>query len=144
MSQRCLYFAYGLNLDRRSMARRCPGAFFAGRATLPDHQFRITTRGVATVVPQRGSRVSGVIWWLRDHHLEALDLYEGVDLGLYGRKTRCVVCQGKATWAWMYQATETDRGAARPGYLEAVIEAALAAGLEGTYVKELEGWLGRM
>lgn len=58
------YFAYGSNMDLAQMRRRCPAAELWGAATLPDWRFRINARGVATIVPEVGSRVHGLAWRL--------------------------------------------------------------------------------
>jgi gamma-glutamylcyclotransferase (GGCT)/AIG2-like uncharacterized protein YtfP len=115
---RHVYFAYGLNLDRAEMEHRCPGAFFAGRAHLPDHVFQITIEGVATVVRQPGAQVHGAIWHLTDRHLATLDEFEGVEVGFYVRETKEVRQNHRAFKAQVYTATDLRLGRSRPHYLE--------------------------
>jgi len=55
------YFAYGSNMDRDQMKRRCPEAEFLGPAVLPGCSFQINRRGVATVIPSTGE-VHGILW----------------------------------------------------------------------------------
>jgi hypothetical protein len=45
------YFAYGSNLCVRQMALRCPDAGDPRPAVLPDHDWLINQRGVATLEP---------------------------------------------------------------------------------------------
>lgn len=84
-----LYFAYGSNLNRAQMRRRCPGA----RPVLPAWLvgFRLTFRGrppksgVADVQPDPLGRVPGALWRIGVDDLAALDRYEGYPY-LYGRR----------------------------------------------------------
>ena len=70
-----LYFAYGMNTNRRGMAQRCPGALSLGHARLIDYSFRFAIH--ADVVKCKGSYVDGVLWTIDDFHLNALDRLEG-------------------------------------------------------------------
>jgi gamma-glutamylcyclotransferase len=78
-----LYFAYGSNLDRAQMRRRCPGAVALGPAIM--HGYRLVFAGysrtwqgpVASIVPTYGARVEGVLYRLGRGELRVLDRYEG-------------------------------------------------------------------
>ena len=78
------YFAYGSNLDRSRMQRRCPRARVVGKAVL--HGYRIVFcghsrtwgGGVASLVPEVRSHVDGVLYRLARADLERLDRFEGV------------------------------------------------------------------
>lgn len=77
-------FAYGSNLDRAQMRERCPDATPVGRAMLRGYRIafagasrRWDGGGVATLLPARGSNVSGVLYELSDESLAVLDSYEG-------------------------------------------------------------------
>lgn len=76
------YFAYGSNMDLVQMSSRCPGATVVGLATLPGHRIAFVIDetgydgGVATVVPDDASTVTGVLWEIDDTHLKALDEWE--------------------------------------------------------------------
>src|ERR671937_2377899 len=76
--QRHTYFAYGSNLCVSQMARRCPDATNPRPARLPQHDWLINQRGVATVEPFAGNDVHGVVWQISDHDLASLDSAEGV------------------------------------------------------------------
>lgn len=64
------------------MASRCPGATVVGLATLPGHTLAFVVDetgydgGVATVVPDESSTVTGVLWEIDETHLQALDEWE--------------------------------------------------------------------
>jgi len=71
-----IYFAYGSNLHKRQMQRRCPGSKPVCKTVLHNHRM-IYRRGVATIEPSPGSMVKGAIYVITDKDLEPLDRYEG-------------------------------------------------------------------
>jgi hypothetical protein len=79
-----LMFAYGSNLNLAQMHRRCPNAKPLGRFKLPD--WRLVFRGVADCIPEEGSFCYGGAWVITDRCEEALDIYEGVDSGMYRKE----------------------------------------------------------
>ena len=81
------YFAYGANLDREAMAKRCPGATVSGRASLADHRVVSMREGWLSITPSPGDRTEGLLWELDREHLLALDAYEEVDKGIYVHAT---------------------------------------------------------
>lgn len=84
-----IYFAYGSNLNLEQMAFRCPGAEPIGPAIVDG--FRLTFcgntsgAGVATILPDEGSRVKGLLWLLTANCEKSLDFYEGFPR-LYGKE----------------------------------------------------------
>lgn len=70
-----LYFAYGANLNRDSMSRRCPAAVPVSRFHL--HSHRLVFSGVATILPDENSRVPGALWLLTPACEQSLDQFEG-------------------------------------------------------------------
>lgn len=69
------YFAYGSNLHLDQMMQRCKTAVPVVRATLIN--WRLTFRGVADVVPNKGYDVEGAVYRIEDRDEKALDGYEG-------------------------------------------------------------------
>lgn len=69
------YFAYGSNLSKSDMTRRCPDAVADTTAVLPD--YRLTFRGVADIEPAPGHKVIGAIWLVSRKDISRLDTYEG-------------------------------------------------------------------
>ncbi|MDP3587260.1 MAG: gamma-glutamylcyclotransferase family protein [Sulfuricurvum sp.] len=53
------YFYYGANMDLDKMFERCPRAKFIEVGELKGYHFIINTRGVASIVPDTASSVSG-------------------------------------------------------------------------------------
>lgn len=79
-----LYFAYGSNLNKRQMARRCPAARPIGKFTL--HNARLVFRGVADCVFSEGDQCPGALWRITPECERELDRYEGVSGGMYRRE----------------------------------------------------------
>lgn len=78
------YFAYGSNLSRKQMLKRCPDAKPKFRVTLPDHKLIFAGRstkwqngGVASIKPSKGEKVVGAIYEISTKCLKSLDICEG-------------------------------------------------------------------
>lgn len=139
MGVRHAYFAYGSNLCVQQMARRCPGACDPRPAVLPDHDWLINQRGVATVEPSTGARVHGVLWHVTDTDLATLDSAEGVPVR-YRRDRLTVQLGDGAAEAWVYIDHRVEPGPPRPGYLERIIDGALHHGLPQRWIGFLQRW----
>jgi gamma-glutamylcyclotransferase (GGCT)/AIG2-like uncharacterized protein YtfP len=136
------YFAYGSNMCREQMAKRCPGATPLGRAILMHHRFIITADGHASIVEERGARVVGVLWRITTAHARTLDGYEGVESGWYRRVALSVRYGSGQRVAFGYIGRTTEPGRSKPGYLDAIVlPAARDWKLPDPYVRELETWL---
>jgi gamma-glutamylcyclotransferase (GGCT)/AIG2-like uncharacterized protein YtfP len=133
-----LHFAYGSNMSRKLMHRRCPGARALGPARLDDWRFVITRDGYASLVRDGSARVHGVLWRLTPRDLAALDAYEQ---RAYLRRI-VPVCHGAARRpALIYLAPERGGGRARPGYQEVVVASAREWKLPEDYVTTLARWI---
>ncbi len=132
-----LYFAYGSNMCRSQMATRCPAARVHGVATIEGWRFAINTLGWATLLPEPGSLVRGVVWTLTPGCEATLDICEEVDLGVYRKE---MIALPEHHDALIYLATDTTLGHPRPAYIDRVVTAAAAAGFPSPYVAELAGW----
>lgn len=69
------YIAYGSNLNKEQMRRRCPKAKDVGRILLPD--YRLVFKGVADIVEAKGYFVPVGLWLITEECEQALDTYEG-------------------------------------------------------------------
>src|SRR5689334_11298654 len=132
-----LHFAYGSNMDRAAMRRRCPGAVALGPATLDNWRFIVTRDGYASVVPAPGETVHGVLWRLSPRDLAALNAYESIDSGLYRRRMLPVRRDAGRLRALVYVGREQRPGRPRPGYQHAVVAAARDWDLAADYVRSL-------
>ena len=84
------YFAYGSNMHLGLMRFRCPDAEVVGNVRLEDYRLAFRGRapgnGVATVLPEKGSCVDGVLWKITEACEKNLDFYEGFP-NFYGKET---------------------------------------------------------
>ena len=132
------YFAYGSNMSTALMKRRCPSAVAIDTARLDGWRFFIMAAGFASIAPANGSVVHGVLWWLAPRDLAALNAYEGIEGGLYVRRTLPVRRQGRHEPALVYVGTSALAGRPRPAYQWAVAAAARQWQLPADYVRALE------
>jgi len=133
-----LYFAYGSNMDRDAMAKRCPASRPLGLGKLPRHRFLISSDGYATVVRDPRRTVLGVVWDLALSDIPALDRYESLSTGLYSKISQPVVMAGGAKRALVYVGRSSRPGKPKPGYLDGVLAAARSWDLPASYLYELE------
>ena len=136
-----LYFAYGSNMCRAPMRARCPSAREVGTATLAGHRLIVTTDGYASVVPELGDIVHGLVWRLAPRDLAALNAYESLDTGLYRVVTLPVRAGARQLSALVYVGRSGMPGRPRPGYLEPVLAAARELNFPADYVAGLARWL---
>ena len=131
-----LYFAYGANMERAAMRRRCPGAAALGTARLAGWRYVIAA-GYGSVARASGRAVFGVLWRLTPRDLAALNIFESLDSGLYRR--RVLTVQAGATRKRVLVYVGRQRGMRRPmpGYQERLVAAARAWQLPPRYIEEI-------
>ena len=133
-----LYFAYGSNMQRAAMARRCPGARAVGPALLDNYAFFIGVDGWGSVKPKLGARVHGVLWRLSPRDIAALHAYELLHAGLYDVRRLPVRCGTRLMPAMIYLLRRRATGRPKPGYVEMIAAAARAWKLPEDYVRSVE------
>jgi cation transport regulator ChaC len=133
-----LYFAYGSNMDRPAMKRRCPGARGLGPATLDGHRFFVGLEGWGSVAPRAGAVVHGVLWRVTRRDIAALHAYELLHKGLYDVRYLQVRAAGRRVRAMIYVLRRRAAGTPRPGYMEMVAAAARGWELPESYIRSLE------
>lgn len=83
------YFAYGSNMNLEQMEYRCPDSWPIVNVVLDGYRlaFRGNSSGcgVATILPEKDSRVEGVMWQISEQDEAHLDRYEGYP-NLYGKE----------------------------------------------------------
>lgn len=136
-----LYFAYGSNMDLAAMAQRCPASKPVGLGRLMRHRFMIFDEGYATVVRDPQRAVWGMVWDLALADVPALDRYESLSTGLYSKVIQPIVTAQGSRRAVVYVGRSSKPGKPKPGYMEAVMEAATHAGLPDDYIRSLSVWL---
>jgi hypothetical protein len=135
-----LYFAYGSNMNRAAMARRCPGARAIGPATLERYKFFVGIDGWGSVKPSAGERVFGVLWRLTPRDVAALHAYELLHKGLYDVRYLPVRSGAQRRTAMIYLLRRRSAGRPKPGYVEMIAAAARGWKLPEPYVKSVERW----
>jgi len=135
-----LYFAYGANMNRAAMSRRCPGARAIGAASLPGYRFFVGRDGWGSVAPFPGATVHGVLWHLTVRDIAILHTFEWRDKGLYDVCTLPVRHGARRVPAMIYVLRRRDIGRPRPGYVEAVAASARAWNLPDRYIASVERW----
>lgn len=134
-----LHFSYGANMDRAGMAKRCPGAVALGPALLDNYRFIITADGYASVAPASGESVHGVLWKLTPRDLQALNIFESLDSGLYRHVMLPVRIGARRMQAGVYIGRRHE-GKPKPGYLELIVAAAREWKLPADHIVQLERW----
>lgn len=83
------YFAYGSNMNLDQMEFRCPDAEVVENVRLEGYRLAFAGRspgnGVATILPEEGCHVDGVLWKITPQCEKSLDHYEGYPY-LYGKE----------------------------------------------------------
>jgi cation transport regulator ChaC len=135
-----LYFAYGSNLSRAAMRRRCPGARAAGPALLEGYRFFIGIDGWGSVKPSAGDRVHGVVWRLTPRDIAALHAYELLHAGLYDVRHLPVRMAARRVPAMVYLLRRRAAGQPKPGYIELIAASARDWNLPERYIRSVERW----
>ena len=140
-----LYAAYGSNMDPLQMLLRAPHS--PGRGTGWLQGWRLTFGGedlgwegaLATVVEDAdpASQVFVALYDISEPDEDALDEWEGSDLGLYAKiRVRVATLEGDVT-AWLYVLDGYEGGLPSARYLGIIADAAEAAGAPDDYVADL-------
>ena len=135
-----LYFAYGSNMQRAAMARRCPGAQAVGPAALEGYKFFVGIDGWGSVKPQGGECVHGVLWRLTPRHIAALHAYELLHQGLYDVRYLPVRVGAQRRRAMIYLLRRRAPGRPKSGYVEMIAAAARGWKLPERYIHSVERW----
>jgi gamma-glutamylcyclotransferase (GGCT)/AIG2-like uncharacterized protein YtfP len=131
-----LYFAYGANMERAAMGKRCPGATALGPALLRGWRY-VIAQGYGSIAPAPGLCVYGVLWRLTPRDLAALNAFESLDSGLYRRAFVTVEVGTKRARTLVYVGKRRGKRRPMPGYQERLVAAAEDWHLPAFYVEEL-------
>jgi len=118
-----VYFAYGANMERAAMDKRCAGAVPLGPAVLRGWRY-VIAHGYGSIAPAPGNCVHGVLWRLTPRDLAALNAFESLDAGLYRRAMLTVQIGVQRVRALVYVGRQRGRRRAMPGYQERIVAAA--------------------
>lgn len=134
-----LYFAYGANLNKESMASRCPAATPIGKAIACGK--KRVFRGVADVIPGKPEDcVFGALWEITPACEKSLDRFEGYPR-LYTKQMIHVWCaeSQEVVRAMIYVMTSPKRPIAPPSifYHETIEQGTIDFGWPNSVRKEL-------
>lgn len=133
MEKRKKYIAYGSNLNREQMARRCPTAKVIGKGEIRDYELLFRghrNSAVATVEPKKGSSVPVLIWEIGPEDERNLDIYEGYPR-LYGKVDLEVQTERGSEPIMAYTMNEGHEiGKPSMRYLETITAGYLEAGFD--------------
>jgi hypothetical protein len=134
------YFAYGSNMHRSSMKRRCPRARAVGPALLNGYRFFVGLDGWGSVAPSAGNTVHGVLWRLTPRDIAALHAYELLHKDLYDVRYLPVRHGTRRVRAMINLLRRRTAGTPRPGYVEMIAAAARGWKLPEPYIRSVERW----
>lgn len=145
-----LFFAYGSNMNPEQIASRCFKPEACAVACLPGYELsfyghsRRWDGGEATVIPQPGEGVWGVVYKLTLADSERLDSWQDVRLdgtGAYFHYPTVVMdAQGNEYPVLLYKRfLSGEPGSPSREYLDTVISGALFHGLPSAYLGKLRG-----
>lgn len=129
-----LYFAYGSNLWREQMDRRCPGNVVAGSGRISGWRWIITTRGYASLVASEEDYVLGTVYELSDENVCALDRFEGVERDDYHKVMMIVDVEGQELNCLVYIDPVVACGEPKEEYISRINNGIRDAGLPDGYV----------
>jgi hypothetical protein len=148
-----IYFAFGSNMDREQMKRRCPSHKVLGRAYLSDFDLCFPRRspsrgcGTAGIRPAKGAGVWGVVYALEASDWASLNDAEGYWPGGSPENNRHIIEQievrqggpdGAVISARTYRAQPDGTGALpSPAYMRRLIDGAIQHDLPQAYVATL-------
>lgn len=131
-----LYFAYGSNMNLDQMAFRCPDASVVGVVRVEDYRLTFCGSGyagVATILPQPGSHVDGVLWRISAADEKHLDFYEGYPR-LYGKEPVEVIdSSGQRMTVMAYTMNSPYKECPTPpsqGYLRGILDGCRRNGID--------------
>jgi gamma-glutamylcyclotransferase (GGCT)/AIG2-like uncharacterized protein YtfP len=140
-----LYFAYGSNLNKTQMKKRCQTSKLIDVGYLKDYKLVFSyysstwNGGVADIIPENGTIVWGLIYTLTEQDLTRLDKYEGYP-DIYTRfHTSIRTIKDTILNAWVYTVIKkTSFMPPTKGYLENIKIAAREYNFPKNYCKFLD------
>ncbi len=131
-----LYFAYGSNMCRRQMDRRCPDHRVIGKGTLSGYRWIISARGYANIIKSPLDAVYGLVYEISDSDERFLDRYEGVKGGAYVKEYPDVEIHGSPVRCLVYVDPVEGEGVPRKGYAEEINRGIEDAQLPTEYIEK--------
>ena len=125
------YLAYGSNLNKEQMQKRCPGAVPVGAMVLKGYELRF--RGPLTIVKKKGGRVPLGIWQVSEEDEKSLDRYEGFPTFYY--KKEVIIPGDKTAFIYIMDERLGVKGTSRQ-YYDICCKGYEDFGLDEKYLKD--------
>lgn len=147
LSKRCLYFAYGANLDSDLLLSKHIKPKSSETAVLASYEIKISSpcewigKGYASVASKSGSSVYGVLHDITTLELIILDLLEWLPFGFHKRMKMTIksLKDHRYVDAWVYVAKfPKDDLKTTLGYRNLILRNAKALDFPESYVKHIE------
>lgn len=139
-----LYFAYGSNMNKEQMAKRCKGAKFLGVARLDSYKFvfdgssKLRGCAVANVIPDVSSFVLGGLWEISTENRSSLDCYEGYPDSYHRIEVSLTTSDGKRIDnVLIYLRSPKQLGVPSDSYRNICIQGAHDCGLPEEYINKI-------
>ena len=141
------YFAYGSNLLKKQIKRRCPSSITLCKASKENARLCFPVRskmrenmGVASIKFEKGSTVEGIIYQLTPEDLENLDKYEGNGKRYRRKKIFVRLNDRSKKLVWSYLALSDSPNEFRPSdnYLGLIIKGAKEHNLTKGYIENIK------
>lgn len=123
-----LYLAYGSNMNKVQMTKRCPGARVIDKTYL--NNWKLTIPFYANIEREKGGITPVLVWEITAEDENTLDVYEGYPK-CYDKEELLIGINNTHTTAMAYIMTEQHKnrgGIVREGYMESIIKGYLDAG----------------
>lgn len=114
------YFAYGSNLNKYQMKKRCPDSEAIEKVVLKD--YKLVFNRVADIIGSQGNQVQGALYKVSSRDIKNLDAYEGYPY-LYTKKDVVVKdTLGNEHQAFVYVMVVKGKGEPNSHYYETIVE----------------------
>ena len=126
-----LYFAFGSNLNRKQIKRRCKNSRFISRHILKNYQLVFRSKyGAADIQRKKGSSVLGAIYDINKAEEKKLDAYE--DFPKVYVKKYFKIWGKKVMFYYMFSKTKQTEPSRR--YLSSIIQGYKDCGYQDSHV----------
>lgn len=137
--ERRLYLAYGSNMNKKQMEKRCPDSKIIGKGLLEN--WKLTLPFYANIEEEKGKKTPILVWEISSEDELRLDVFEGYPKA-YDKKELLIDFDGRKTTGMAYIMTDDyaklDRQVS-DGYIDSIIEGYLDAGFKEDFKPEIEG-----
>ncbi|NLY43363.1 MAG: gamma-glutamylcyclotransferase [Clostridiaceae bacterium] len=136
-----LYVAYGSNMNKSQMSRRCPGAKVLGKTYLEN--WTLTLPHYANIERYNGKKTPALVWEITSENEVALDRYEGYP-DCYDKLDIIVSVDGKRMTAMAYVMTDKYKKRhkkPRSEYINQILQGYRDAGFDETEFQPGENYM---